>query len=372
MARPIYSFVLGIAAFALLAEIALRLLPVSTATMTGYHHDPDLLTYPSGHRWTMATGWDLRNAQRLSANNWGFAAERDFDFDPRAVALVGDSYVEASMLEQQDRPAAQLQSLLGDDRPVFALGTPGTALLDYAQRLRFAHDHFGIHEAVLLVERFDARQALCGSSNVVSRCLDRSTLEPRIERLPAPGIVTRVLRHSALAQYLKSQLRVKPAAVIDAMFTRSTPEHARAGERKAAAAPDAQEIAQARRVVDAVVERFFESLPAGPMRLVVVADGRRQGAGEHTELADIERAHLIFRLRERGVIVRDMEPVYAEHAARSKRSLAVGPHDGHLNQMGVRLAMREAAAELGGTPKPTDEQTGLRMTIWGQQKSPGP
>lgn len=351
MARSLSLFALGVAALALLAELVLRLLPVSTATMTGYHHDPDQLTYPSGHRWTMATGWDLRNAQQLSANNWGFAAERDFHPDPQAVALIGDSYVEASMLAPSDRPAAQLEAMLGAGRPVFALGTPGTALLDYAQRLRFAHERFGVRDAVLMLERFDARQALCGSGNVVSRCLDRATLQPRIERLPAPGWLTRVLRHSALAQYLKSQLRFRPAAVAEAMFTRTTPESAPTRGHSAAAPPTPEATAQAKALVDAVVTHFFAALRDVPMRrFVAVVDAGRSGAGEHTELVELERAHLIARLRERGVTVRDMAPVYAEHATRSRRSLAVGPHDGHLNPLGVRLAMTEAAAALRSKP----------------------
>nr|WP_145552474.1 hypothetical protein [Variovorax boronicumulans] len=347
MARPISFFALGVAALVLLAELVLRLLPVSTATMTGYHHDPDQLTYPPGHHWTMSTGWDLRNAQHLVANNWGFAADHDFGPDARAVALIGDSYVEASMLAPADRPAAQLQAILGDGRPVFALGTPGTALLDYAQRLRLAQDRFGVRDAVLMLERFDARQALCGSGNVVSRCLDPVTLQPRIERLPPPGWLTRVLRHSALAQYLKSQLRFRPAALAEAMFTRATPEPAAARTHGATAPPTAQEAAHTRAMVDAVVENFFSTLAPVSMRhLVFVVDGGRGGAHQHDGLVGLERAHLIARLRERGALVQDMAPVYAAHAARSQRSLAVGPHDDHLNPLGVQLAMQEAAAAL--------------------------
>lgn len=52
------------------------------------------------------------------------------------------------------------------------------------------------------------------------------------------------------------------------------------------------------------------------------------------------------RLREGGAQVIDLEPVYAAHAARSLRRLDVGPDDGHLNALGVRIAMREVAHAL--------------------------
>jgi len=347
MGRKLLSFLAGIAVILILAETTLRLLPVSTATMSGYHHDPDLITYPSHHRWRMATGWDLRNPQTLTANNWGFAAEQDFNPDPDAVALIGDSYVEASMLDAADRPASQLHRLLGNKRRVYAMGSKGTALLDYAQRVRVASEKFKVQDVVLLLERFDARQALCGSGNVVSRCLDAATLTPRIERLPSPSPLTRIARHSALAQYLMSQLRLEPAAVVNAIFTRSIPgDHTNpAPPRKLP--PGQDQIAGAHKMVDAVVDEFFARVAGLPLhKLVVVMDGRRTGPPEKRELIDEERAHLMQRLRERGAIVHDMEPRYAEHASTSSRSLVVGPYDGHLNPLGVRLAMEAAATSL--------------------------
>ena len=116
-------------------EAALRLLPVSTATMTGYHHDPDLLTYPSHRAWRVSTGWDLRNPQRLAATT-GASSPIATSFPTRtAVALIGDSYVEASMLDTPERPAAQLAALLGPAAPRVCDGQPGYG----SARLRAAH-----------------------------------------------------------------------------------------------------------------------------------------------------------------------------------------------------------------------------------------
>ncbi|MBI3154386.1 MAG: hypothetical protein HYZ20_03160 [Burkholderiales bacterium] len=349
MRRILPGLFAGLVGTLLAAEIVLRLLPVSTATMTGYHFDPDLLTYPAHHRWRTSTGWDLRNSRELRSNNRGFLSAHDFVADPNAVALIGDSYVEASMLDEADRPAAQLEALLGGQRPVYALGSPGTALLDYAQRIRLAHERFGVRDVVLLLERYDARQSLCGSGNVHSRCLDRETLAPRIERLPAPDAFKRLSRHSALAQYLVSQLKLRPARLLDAIFSRSTPEAGRADRPSGPAGPrvDEAQLARVQRMAEAVVDAFYEAAsPHLAGRLVILVDGRRDGPAARPELIDLERAHLIERLRQRGAIVHDMEPVYAGHAGVSRRSLDVGPYDGHLNRLGVALAMRAAAESL--------------------------
>jgi hypothetical protein len=347
MVRQLGLFFAGLFALALVVELVLRLLPVSTATLTGYHHDANVITYPSGHEWQVATGWDLRNPQRLKANNWGFVADSDFRPDERAVALIGDSYVEASMLPAESRPGTELQRLLKDGRTVYAMGGPGSALLDYAERIRLASDEFGIKDFVLLLERYDARQSLCGSGNIHAPCLDPNTLKPRVERRPAAGLARRLFRHSALAQYVSGQIRFRSAAVWRAMWTRTLPKEPGEAPGFSTAGPNEQDVAEMKRRVDAVVEAFWASASVHVTgRLVVVVDGRREGVAAALDLADLERAHLMERLVEKGAIVRDLEPVFAEHAQRSQRSLAVGPYDLHLNALGVQLAMSAAAEAL--------------------------
>lgn len=350
MRRRIFLLLAGLVTTFVALELLLRLLPVSTATMTGYHFDPELLTYPAAHEWTVSTGWDLRNPQRLRSNNFGFVSGRDFLPDRHAVALIGDSYVEASMLDAQDRPAAQLEAQLGAGRAVYGMGSPGTAMLDYAQRVRFAAQKFQVRDFVIWLERGDARQALCGSGNVHSRCLDPNTLQARVERLPEPSWAKRVARHSAVAQYFAGQLKFRANTFLAALFSRRTPDAAAgqtAAQRSEPPGVEDAQTRQARRVVDAVLERFFED--AGPYlvgRTVFVVDGRRGRADIDSSEALFQRPYLIEGLRARGFTVVDLEPVFAAHAARSPLALEVGPYDKHLNKLGVGLVMTQAAKAL--------------------------
>ncbi len=348
MARFWLRFTAGLLCLVVALELAFRLLPVSTATLTGYYIDADLLTYPPGHSWKVATGWDLRNAQRLQANSHGFASHREFEPNPNAVALIGDSYVEASMLAAQDRPGAQLERQLGG-RAVFPLGTPGTALLDYAQRIRFAAERFGVKDFVILMEAGDARQSLCGSGNVVSRCLDAKTLQATVERQPAPSMAKRWLRHSALAQYINSQLKFRPEMFWRAVWTRQTPELQPANSvNLGRMTDDRSDVDRHRQVIDTVLDHFFrEVAPYTNGRLIIAVDGSRAG-GEPTlsNLVAAERAYLISSLGAQGAIVIDLEPIFHKHALASSRSLQVGPYDGHLNAVGVELAMQAIANEL--------------------------
>lgn len=327
----------------LIAELALRLLPSPTATRLGYYIDPDILTYPPGHQWQMSTGWDLRNSQALVANNLGFPAERNFVFDGQAVALIGDSYVEASMLDAADRPGAQLERSL-QGRTVYAMGGPGSSLLDYAERIRYAHQRLGVHDFVVLMEAGDVRQSLCGSGNVHSPCLDRTTLAVQHERREPPSALARVTRESALAQYFVGQLRLSVRALIAQTFRRGVPE-APIAQVPAAAASAAGVAVPA--FVDAVADSFFERVrPQVTGRLVMLVDGARDAKRPLESGLAAERRRFIQRARESGAVVVDAEAIFAAHAGRSQRSLDVGPYDGHLNPLGVTLVMTAAAQAL--------------------------
>lgn len=351
MIRPIAIASCGAAALLLLLELMLRALPVSTASLTGYYLSPDLLGYPPGHQWTVSTGWDLRDPQRLRANAQGFVADRDFAPNADAVALIGDSYVEASMLDAADRPAAQLERLLGG-RPVYAMGTPGTALLDYGLRVRWAVQSQGIRQIVLLLERGDIMQSLCGSGNVVSQCLDPDSLKPRIERHPPPSAVKRWVRHSALAQYLVGHLRLDVGAFLRSAFTRQVPgEGAEAStvvppSESGGLDPAAVQLARSR--IDAVLDAFFAELaPLGNgLELLVLLDGARSAPWLAGSEGRFERDYLMEQLRARNVRVVDLQSIYRMHAETDPRSLEIGPHDQHLNALGVFLAMQAAAGAL--------------------------
>jgi hypothetical protein len=351
MWRRITISLAAIAGTMLGLELLLRTLPVSTATLTGYYFDKDVLTYPAHHEWWVSTGWSLRNPQHLRSNNYGFVSALDFQSDPRALALIGDSYVEASMLDAADRPEAQLQTLLADSRRVYGLGAPGTALLDYAQRIRFANQSLQITDFVVWLERGDARQSLCGSGNVHSRCLDPHALAPRVQRRPEPTWVKRIARHSVLAQYLFGQLKVDLPAIAAATFRRNVPGEPDTPEARAASTVSRGNPPRISdrtvKVVDTVLDRFFEEIgPYARGRLIFLVDGYRKAAPRKVSELDLERDYLIQQLRARGAEVVDLQPAFEARSSRDGLSLEVGPYDRHLNRLGVRLAMEQAAAQL--------------------------
>jgi hypothetical protein len=340
MARAMILWLTGIAAFALFLELLFRVLPVSTATAADYYTDPMILTYPAHHQWIASTGWDLRNAQTLQANNLGYVADRDFVRNPRAVALIGDSFIEASMLDAVDRPGAQLERALAS-RPVYAMGNPGTALLDYAERIRFASEQLGVRDFVVLMERGDVRQSLCGSGNINGPCLDSKTFEPRIETRPPAGIAKQIFRHSALAQYVFGQLKFNPAKFWNLALPPMKHDERPVAQPRLAT-PATTDI-------DAVTHTFFSRInPYVHGRLTIVVDSDRGALERGASTSDPARSRFMALARAAGAVVIDTEPLFREHLRQSRLKLDVGPYDKHLNPLGIQLITTAVAAAING------------------------
>ena len=336
----------GVVALLLACEVLFRLLPVSSSTQSGYYIDPQIPTYPPHHRWRVATGWDLRNPQQLASNGHGFVSAREFTPDPRAIGLIGDSYVEASMLPSGDRPGAQLELALSARRPVYAMGSPGSSLLDYAERIRFASQNSGVRDFVVWMEVGDVRQALCGSGNVISACVDRLTLQPQTVHIAEPSAVKRILRESALMNYIVGQLKLTPEGLWQQLLSSASAAPARGPRPGGATAMDDSAVT---RQIDTIVGVFFQRIaPFANGRLVFVMDAAHSSATRLTSLQALERSRFMRLAGEHGAAVVDLEPLYAAHYARSSHSLEVGPYDHQLNADGVRIVAQAAARALNG------------------------
>ena len=342
----LYRLLLGIIGALITAEILLRFLPVSTSTETGYYISPSIITYPAHHQMVIATGWNLSNAHYHRSNNYGFLSHRDFLANVNAIALIGDSYVEANMLMEDERLNTQLENRLGN-RPVYALGGPGSSLLDYSERARFAQKHLGIRDFVFIIELGDVRQTLCGSGNIHGPCLDPVTFSLRSEAHPIKvGLAKKLLRQSALAQYLFSQLKLKPEELIRKLFentvsektnTPSIPSH------QLKAQEDVQPVA-----VDHIVSAFLSSLPKNKnCRLVLVLDSYRDYLTHTNPDQTPVRDRFIQLARQAGIEVIDTQPIFSAFSHKTGLSLSVSPTDGHWNRLAHGLVADAIATKFG-------------------------
>jgi hypothetical protein len=337
LGRFVLFSTLGVIVALVSLEVLFRILPVSTSSATGYYIDSMILTYPPGQHFTTATGWNLRNSHRHVANNFGFVADHDFERNASAIALIGDSFVEASMLAPEERLASQLETNL-EARKVYAMGGPGSSLLDYAERIRFASEKFGIRDFVLMLEHGDIGQALCGSGNVHAACLDRDSLVPRIDKQPPASGLKLLVRDLALPQYLFSQLKLNPVAWVTGL-----PRTLGIGTKAAGTeqiSRDSMNLPP--KSTQAVIDEFFRRVQPYPKhRLILILTGTKDDVA-----ADIVRDQLRDAANRNNAMVIEPTPQIDEFAKRSGLSMHVSPADAHLNRIALRIVALDVASQL--------------------------
>lgn len=342
----LYRILLGILVALIAVEILLRFLPVSTSTETDYYITSSIITYPAHHEFVLATGWNLSNAHHHRSNNYGFLTRRDFLPNANAVALIGDSYVEANMLREDDRLGMQLENKLGENRPVYAFGGPGSSLLDYAERAHFAQKHLGVRDFVFIINNADVRETLCGSGNIHGSCLDPVTFIVRSEaQLKKVSLAKMVLRKSALAQYFFSQLRLKPEELVDKLFANIFSEkiHVSLAPLHQLRASESVESA----AVDHVVSAFLLNLPKNSDgRLVLVLDGYRDCLTGYDAIRTPVRDRFIQLVRQAGIELIETDPIFCAFFHATGLSLSVSPTDGHWNRLAHGLVADAIAARL--------------------------
>jgi len=338
MVRAAALVIAGALACVLGLEALFHVLPVSTYTDVGYHIDPRILTYRPGHSFRLSWGWNLENPLRQQANNLGFLSERDFTPDPRSLALIGDSFVDASMLPPGERVGDQVQKALGA-RPVYAMGGPGSSLLDYAERVRYASEKLDVRDFVVVLETGDIKQVYCGSGNIHSPCLDRKTGEARVETQPPPSSLKLVLRHSAFLQYMLGHLRFDPVSRLRRAFAAPPAARPASGRSYWAGVTEAD--------IDRIVGEFFARVaPYRKGRLVFVLDSDRLEMNRGEVAPDPLRAHLVATLEEGGAEVVDLAPVFARSVQETGYHLEISPHDAHWNARATKLVAEAVAAAL--------------------------
>ncbi len=317
----------GAAAMLIAAEVLLQVLPVSTATQMGHHTADFMRTYAPNRSFRASAEWDLKHPQEMWSNNYGFATHTDFKANANAVAMIGDSFVEGSALDEPKRLAPQLQSLL-NDRPVYAMAVPGSSLIDYGQRLQWAYETLGIRDFVLVLEQGDVSQSICKHEDTYLRCIDPKTLTVTpLGRSPTSS-VRQWLAYSALAQYFAGQLRLSAQAIKSALFPPRA--EAQAPETAPEAATDAE-----RAVVSEFLERYRRHADA---RLILIVDCDRRTLYRGLQPKNkpgIEA--LLEQARSRGITALETCNTFAAHFQGTGARTEVSNKDSHWNMAGNRL-----------------------------------
>ena len=286
-------------AVAVLAEIALRFMPVSDTLETQpVNAAAPVMRFAADRDVVWSCGWDFDRVNRIRVNNAGFVSGIDYDADAATplLAVIGDSYVEAAMVPAADTVQSRLVRRAASRGRVYAFGASGAALSQYLMWADMARQRYRPAGLVVVVVGNDFHESLLAYKQAPGfhyfEPADGGSLA--LHRVDfAPGPLRRTARRSALARYLLINVNVERAWHRMADFAagrRQTTDRSGFVGNVPARQPE-NVVNQSKRAVDA----FLALLPAhaglSGESIVLVVDGLRQALYRKGGLAATEGSY---------------------------------------------------------------------------------
>ena len=360
---------IGTAVPLLLAEIGLRLLPVSTGLLAQpVNEENPVFRFQADRDYVWSRGWNFSIVNRGRVNTSGFVNDRDYEAGKTAplLAVIGDSYVEAAMVPYPDTLQGRLAAALEGRGRVYSFAASGAPLSQYLAWARHTRDLYRPEAMVFVVVGNDFDESLLAYKQGPGFHHYREESDGlklvRVDYEPDP--LRSLVRLSALARYTVFNLEA-PVAVPRTMarLSRFWPRSSQPGlteqesETAERATGDAEQqfLGNVPRVVEAkrltaskrAVDAFFRDLPEmsglAPQRILFVLDGIRYPTDYDPEAYFVRmRRYFLEQAASLGYGTIDMEHHFLpEHEANGTRFEF--PTDGHWNGIAHGMAAQAVA-----------------------------
>jgi hypothetical protein len=356
LSKKIFYFAIIYLAMGILLEIGLRMLPVQQDMgWLPVNAENPVRRFEPNRSFTWSRNWDLSLVNRLHSNNYGFIST--IDYDPLSkiplTAVIGDSFIEAAMVDQTRTVVAVLNKTLKDRHRFYAFACSGAQLSSYIAYAKYARKEFHPDRYVFLLvgNDFDESLAGYGSYEGYHYFVKDATGGFTLKRVDyEAGLLKKVLKKSALFRYLNlnlqvgSRLRIVWTRLKDT-FSGQKPEYV--GQTDARA--DSRRVADSEKAVDAFLTMLEDSCGVPRKSILIGIDGMRPPLYNASDLEKAKgsyfalmRKYVLSKARELGHPVIDMQPVFEQDYAANNLFFEY-PHrsDGHWNERAHELFARK-------------------------------
>jgi hypothetical protein len=346
------SIIVGVTIAIIAVEILLRFFPVNEGlhTLPVNERNP-IVRFEPNRTSTWSEGWNFALVNKaVKTNNFGFVNDNDYETNATTplLAIIGDSYVQASMLPYRQTAAGRLGKYLENTVRLYTFGVSGAPLSQYLAFSEYVRDTFHPDALIIMVAGNDFDESLMKykSAPRFHYFVEDSNGTLSLKRVDLSVSFTRTLvRKSALAMYLATNLQVQalPGRLRD-FFSVEDKEKNFVGNTSAETSP--MRIADSKRAIDA----FLDKLPAmsgfKPSEILFVMDGMRPHLYDSRQLDlargsyfDVMRQYFLTRANIRGYEAVDLQPVFAAHYEKHGERFEY-PTDMHWNPLGHELVFK--------------------------------
>jgi hypothetical protein len=350
------SILIGFAAAFAFGEVVFRLLPVNDGLMAmPVNAASPVFHFTPNRKVTWSRDWDFAIVNPIRVNNAGYVNDLNYDAADRRplLAVVGDSFVEASMVPTRDTLHARLAAAVAPGARVYSLAASGAPLSQYLVWAREARERWKAQALVIVVvgNDFDESLAIYKTGPGFHHYVPGPDGTLRLQRVDyQPSTVRVIARKSAFVRYLLFNLQAheRLAELAVEMINLVKPAHAEQYVGNTSAATDAERI----RWSEAAVRAFFRDLAdyAGwrPGEVLFLLDGIRYPSDSPAVAASYfarMRTFFMEEARRLGFEAIDMDPAFFAHGRATGERFEY-PTDSHWNSTAHGLAA--AAAQRSG------------------------
>lgn len=348
------SLLIGLLVPLLALEVALRFMPVQDiAQHTEIDRRWHVNRFRPGDTMVWSNDWRFSESSIKKANNAGYLS--DYDYTPvpgkPVMGVVGDSFVEALQVPNEDTFHALLGRAVAGSGGVYAVGQSGASLADYLGYARMLTRTYTPAALVFTIFSNDYDESSCDYvfAKGAKWCFreDPGNGQLVLTPYPAPerGWLRTTLARSALWRYVSYNLGANPQRLRQQLVALMSDAPQWSGNVAMQVSPERWHRAEQS------VTAFLDQLPAitglPADRILFVVEGVSDNiygdeASLATSYAGRIRSRFLAEAARRGYEAVDMQPVQREHFASTGERMHV-PSDGHWNRIGHRLIAQSIA-----------------------------
>ncbi len=267
--------------------------------------------------------WKFSQTYRRKVNNYGFVDDNDYQPNSAPVAVIGDSYIQSSMLPHQDSLQGKLSSKIGNKLPVYSFGTPVYPLSGYLGTAEYVDREFKPKAYIFLLTKGDLIDSLDPQSGTYF--LDRPN--GKLNFKPAKVFQGKVITgKSALYRYLNQQIYFNPQKIFS-FLNRNPPPKPK------------QAITTYEQISRRMLDLFATKTKVTPKNTIFIIDSDREAiynksTPDRDELSTFKRIGI-----ERGYTIVDTQDLFAQYYRRTNKKVDFMPTDFHWNAPGNQLVV---------------------------------
>ena len=166
----IFGYVVFLAiSVTILLEIIFRILPTSDSLLVKpVNNQNQIVRYTENRSVKKQIGFNFSHVNVRQINNYGSVSDKDFEKTASqnrpVVAVIGDSYVEALHVKNQDTFHFKIDNKL-KKYDVYPIGISGSALSQYIAFAKFAKNEFDPEVYIFLIIENDFRESTYHAAN---------------------------------------------------------------------------------------------------------------------------------------------------------------------------------------------------------------